>query len=102
MAPHLRYEIYLPLIFRVVAVDAETGGERVCKQTLDSKRVKKFVEQTTKKYGGVSESHLISLTPFRGWWSTEEPNELDGALEVRDPFRLGRPIHTPGNGAFDH
>ena len=68
MAQFIRFEIYLPVRFKVTVEDARTGKILKEPRSLDEELVDEFIRAVAAKFGGVTRWHPMGSTPYRGYW----------------------------------
>ncbi|HEV3311959.1 MAG TPA: hypothetical protein VG815_15725 [Chloroflexota bacterium] len=68
MAEYLRFEFYIPSIFRVDVANA--NPPRVDVHETDPLVIEEFVRETIARFGGVTQANPAASAPFKGWWQS--------------------------------
>ncbi len=69
MAHYINYEIFLPVDY----TDRTTGARRA----LDRLSLRRFLVQTIKHYGGLTEANPVAAPPFKGYYLSRGRIETD-------------------------
>jgi|SRR3989338_4821413 len=77
MAQYTRFEIYIPLVYKTLEPDPSTGKERQVVHTLSEEHLRQFVNETSKKYGGITQANPIDPALFKGWWKSEAKGRIE-------------------------
>jgi hypothetical protein len=68
MAHYTRFEIYLPVVYRVNETDSHSGKERSVVCSLDDALVRRFIDEAKKKYQGITQVNPLAPALYKGWW----------------------------------
>jgi hypothetical protein len=78
MAQYTRFEIYVPVVFKMRRADPVTGAEVVLHQSVRSDQLARFVSETITRFGGITQANPLAPAPYKGWWkSASDPIEID-------------------------
>lgn len=72
MAHCVRFEIYLPAIFKTVEIDSESGEVHERVKNLPDEEIDEFVGETCSQFGGMTRAHPVTPPLFEGYW-LEDP-----------------------------
>ena len=72
MAHYNRFEIYLPVRYRIVTTDPATGKHSETARSLDPDQVDRFLREAVVRFGGATRAHPMGHPPYHGLWADDE------------------------------
>ena|SRR5229473_2062988 len=71
MAHYTRFEIYIPVVYKVEKQDPNTGKKRKVVHALKDELVQDFIDATKNKYKGITQANPLAPALFKGWWQSK-------------------------------
>ena len=72
MAHYNRFEIYLPIRYRILRTDSVTGEQSESVRSLNSDQVDRFLREAVVRFGGATRAHPMGHPPYHGMWADNE------------------------------
>jgi hypothetical protein len=72
MAHYNRFEIYLPVRYRILRTDSVTGEQSESVRSLNSDQVDRFLREAVHRFGGATRAHPMGHPPYHGMWADNE------------------------------
>ncbi|HEU5115976.1 MAG TPA: hypothetical protein VFT74_04800, partial [Isosphaeraceae bacterium] len=72
MAHYNRFEIYLPVRYRILRTDSVTGEQSESVRSLNSDQVDRFLREAVHHFGGATRAHPMGHPPYHGMWADNE------------------------------
>jgi hypothetical protein len=72
MAHYNRFEIYLPIRYRILRMDSVTGEQSESVRSLNSDQVDRFLREAVHRFGGATRAHPMGHPPYHGMWTDNE------------------------------
>ena len=67
MAHYTRFEIYLPVLYRITT--QSSGGNKVSRvRALPDPLLREFIDAIRRRFEGLTQSDPMGPAPFKGWW----------------------------------
>jgi hypothetical protein len=79
MAEYIRFEIYIPVSYKIEEQDTNTGMKRQVTHAFDQETIRQFIAATQQKFRGITQANPVGPSPFKGWWreNQDSPIEVD-------------------------
>ena len=71
-AHYNRFEIYLPIRYRILRMDSVTGEQSESVRSLNSDQVDRFLREAVHRFGGATRAHPMGHPPYHGMWTDNE------------------------------
>lgn len=68
MAYYTRFEIYIPVVYRITDEDPQVGKKRSEVHALSDELLREFIDATRKEFEGITQANPVGPAPFKGWW----------------------------------
>src|SRR6476619_1994079 len=72
MAHFSRFEIYLPVRYRIVTTDPVTGKQTETVRGPNPDQVDRFLREAITRFGGATRAHPMGHPPYHGMWADSE------------------------------
>lgn len=72
MAAYNRFEVYLPVRYRIVTTDPATGERAEAVRELDAGQVDMFLREAVARFGGATQANPTGHPPYHGMWVDNE------------------------------
>jgi hypothetical protein len=72
MAHYNRFEIYLPVRYRILRTDSVTGEQSASVRSLNSDQGDRFLREAVHHFGGATRAHPMGHPPYHGMWTDNE------------------------------
>ena len=72
MAYYNRFEIYLPVHYRIVTTDPASGARTEIASGLDPTQVDRFLHEAVARFGGATRAHPMGHPPYHGMWADRD------------------------------
>lgn len=70
MAQYTRFEIYLPVVYRIYEQVHQSARKRWVVHALRDELLREFIEATKRQYKGVTQANPLAPALFKGWWQS--------------------------------
>lgn len=77
MSECVRFEVYVPLYYRILLLDPETQQTREETRSTDQDEIQAFVDDTLAKFHGATQSNPLAPAPYRGLWRAKGIVDVD-------------------------
>jgi hypothetical protein len=77
MAHYTRFEIYLPITYAKLQADPDSGEQVLIRHSLDETLVGKFIEESVKEYGGMTQGNPVAPPLYKGWWRNNDGKKIE-------------------------
>ena len=72
MAHYSRFEVYLPVRYRIVTTNPVTGQQSETVRSLNPDQVDRFLREAVVRFGGATRAHPMGHPPYHGMWADNE------------------------------
>jgi hypothetical protein len=72
MAYYNRFEVYLPVRYRVVTTDPVSSVRSETARCLDPAQVDRFLREAVTQFGGATRAHPMGHPPYHGMWADRD------------------------------
>ncbi len=78
MAHYVRFEIYIPVAYKVKEPDPIGHKLREVTHALDDQLIARFIKNTCDNYEGITQAHPLAPPLYAGWWKKKgKPLAID-------------------------
>ena len=72
MAHYNRFEVYLPVRYRIVTTNPDSGQQSETVRSLNPDQVDRFLREAVVRFGGATRAHPMGHPPYHGMWVDNE------------------------------
>jgi hypothetical protein len=75
-AEYLRFEVYIPTVYKITRKDRKTGQEITTEYSLNEVRVAEFVAACSNRFGGLTRANPDAPHAFNGFWFNPKKDKI--------------------------
>jgi hypothetical protein len=76
MAHYIRFEVFVPVVYKLTSRDSRTGKKETTIHALPEASLLEFVEATRENLEGITQADPMGPAPFKGWWQRKNQKTI--------------------------